>query len=116
LFNLAAGCDAGSASTGKFLKVKIYKNAVLGGPVNFQYTDSSRSLIASDIAATSVSAGPRTQTLKEIIVAANDSVILKLLDENFYISNGDTITVAVQRGGSSDVDNALISVSWFEDQ
>ena len=116
LFNLAAGCDAGSSSAGKFLKVKIYKNAVLGGPANFQHIDSSRSLVACDTAATSVSVGPRTQTLKEIIVAANDSVILKLLDENFYISNGETITVAVQRGGSSDVDNALISLGWFEDQ
>jgi len=116
LFNLAVGCDPGNSATGKFLKVKIYKNAVLAGPINFQYVDSSRSLVACDTTATSISAGPRTQTLKEIVVAANDSVILKLSDENFYISNGETITVAVQRGGSSDVDNALISLGWFEDQ
>jgi hypothetical protein len=54
--------------------------------------------------------------LKSFIVGANDSVTLSLKEENFFAFSGDVITVAVQRGGSSDVDAALISVSWFEDQ
>lgn len=116
VFNISVGNDAGSAAAGKILKVFIYKNATLGGPANFQYNDSTRSLVAIDTAATSVSTNARTQLLKSFIVAANDSVTLKLNDENFFASSGDVLTIAAQRGGSSNIDNALVSVSWFEDQ
>lgn len=116
VFNISVGNDAGSSSSGKILKVFVYKNAVLGGPVNYQYNDSTRSIVAIDTASTSISTDVRTQLLKTFIVAANDSVTLKLDDENFFASTGDVITIAAQRGGSSNVDNALVSVSWFEDQ
>lgn len=116
VFNISLGNDAGSASGGKILKVYVYKNAVLGGPVNFQHIDSERSLVASDTAATSITVGAQTQLLKTIVVAANNSITLRLSDENFFATSGDTITFAVQRGGSSNVDTAIISVGWFEDQ
>lgn len=116
VFNISVGNDAGSSSAGKILKVFVYKNAVLGGPVNYQYNDSTRSIVAIDTAATSISSDTRTQLLKTFIVAANDSVTLKLDQENFFASTGDVLTIAVQRGGSSNVDNAIMSISWFEDQ
>ena len=116
IFNISVGNDAGASSTGKILKVFVYKNATLGGPVNFQHNDVNRSLVAIDTAATSISSNANTQLLKSFIVGANDSVTLSLKEENFFAFSGDVITVAVQRGGSSDVDAALISVSWFEDQ
>jgi len=72
--------------------------------------------VAIDTAPASVTAGARTQLLKSFIVAANDSATLKLNEENFFASSGGTITVAVQRGGNSDVDAALVGTSWFEDQ
>lgn len=115
IFNLSVGCDAGSSASNKILKVLVYKNAALGGPVNFQPVDT-RSFTAVDTAATSVTVSPNTQLLKSFIVAANSSVVLKLEDENFYVANGETITFAVQRGASTDIDNALITVGWFEDQ
>lgn len=115
LFNVSVGCDAGSSAGNKILKVFIYKNGVIGGPVNFQPVDS-RSLVAYDTAATSFTTGANTVLLKSFIVAANSSVILKMEDENFYVANGETISFVVQRGGSSNVDNALITAGWFEDQ
>jgi hypothetical protein len=116
VFNISVGNDAGSSAAGKTLKVFVYKNAVLGGPVNFQYTDANRSITAIDTAATTITTNDKTVALKSFIIASNDSVTLKLNEENFFASSGDTVTVAVQRGGSSDIDNALIGISWFEDQ
>ena len=116
LFNLSLGCNAGSSSSGKILKFIIYKNASLGGAVNFQNIDSTRSIVASDSAATTVSTAANTQALKEIIVGANSSVTLSVESENFYLSNGDTLTIAAVRAGNTDVEAALVSVGWFEDQ
>jgi hypothetical protein len=76
----------------------------------------NRSFVAIDTAATTLTTNANTQLLKSFIVAANDSVTLSLKDENFFAFSGDTITIAIQRGGSSDVDAALISVSWLEDK
>jgi hypothetical protein len=73
-------------------------------------------LVAIDTAATTLTTNANTQLLKSFIVAANDSVTLSLKDENFFAFSGDTVTIAVQWGGSSDVDAALISVSWLEDK
>lgn len=115
IFNVSVGCDAGSAASNKILKVFVYRNVTLGGPVNFQPIDV-RSFTAFDTAATSFATNGNSQQLKSFIVAANNSVTLKLDDENFYLANGDTLTFVVQRGGSSDVDNALLGVGWFEDQ
>lgn len=116
IFNISIGNDAGSSSSGKILKIYVYKNAVIGGPVNYQYNDSERSIVATDTAGTSITTSAQTQLLKTLVIAANNSITLSLKDENFFASNGDTITIAAQRGGSSNIDNAIVSVSWFEDQ
>lgn len=115
-FNISVANDAGNSSTGKLLKVFIYKNIGLGGPVNFQHADSTRSMASYDTAATSVSSiAGRTQLVKALIVAANDSVTLKLQDENFFVGSGDTLTITGQRV-SNDLDNAAVTISWFENQ
>lgn len=116
VFNLSVGNDTGNSSTGKILKLFIYKNASLGGPVNFQNIDSNKSIVAADTSATTISNNERTQLIKSLIVAANESVNLKLSDENFFTVSGETLTIAAERGGSSDIDTVLVSVSWFEDQ
>lgn len=115
LFNISVANDAGSSSSGKLLKFYFYKNAVLGGPVNFQLVDSSRSIAATDTAATSVTTNGNTQLIKTLIVAANSSEALKIDDENFFIGPGESVTIAVERV-SNTVDTAAISISWFEDQ
>jgi hypothetical protein len=115
IFNLSLGCDAGSAASNKFLRYYIYKNPALGGPVNFAKVDSNRSVISYDTAATSITLN-NGQLLKSIIVAANSSETLSLENENFYISSGEIITIAAERAGSTTVDSAFVTVSWFEDQ
>lgn len=115
IFNLSLGCDAGSAAANKFLRYYIYKNAALGGPVNFAKVDSERSVISYDTAATSVTLN-NGQLLKSVIVAANSSETLSLENENFYISSGETVTIAAERAGGTNVDAAFVTVSWFEDQ
>lgn len=115
-FNISLGNDTGNSSNGKLLKIQIYKNATLTGPVNFQKADPTRSIASTDTSATGMSVTENTQLLKTIIVAANDSIVMKLEDENFFIVNGDTLTIAAQRVGSSDIDTAAVSISWFEDQ
>jgi hypothetical protein len=115
-FNISVGNDTGNSSNGKLLRINIYKNVGLTGPVNFQNLDSTRSIASVDTAATGLSTTANQQLLKSIIVAANDSLVLKLEDENFFIVNGDTLTIAAQRAGGQNIDTAVASVSWFEDQ
>lgn len=116
IFNISVGNDAGASSSGKILKILIYKNVTLGGNVNFQYNDATRSMVAIDTSATSLTTTSKSQLLKTLIVAANNSITLKLTDENFFAFSGDTITIAAQRASGQDVDAAVVSVSWFEDQ
>lgn len=115
-FNISLGNDTGNSSNGKLLKIQMYKNVGLTGPVNFQKADATRSIASVDTSATGISVSPHSQLLKTIIVAANDSIVIKLEDENFFIINGDTLTITAQRVGSSDIDTAAVSMSWFEDQ
>lgn len=115
-FNISTANDAGNSSAGKLLKIFVYKNIGLGGPVNFQSVDTMRSMAAYDSAATSITNIPdRTQLIKSFIVAANQSLVLKIEDENFFIVSGDTMTITGQRV-SNDVDTAAVSISWFENQ
>ena len=115
-FNISLGNDTGNSSNGKLLRIQIYKNIDLTGPVNFEKVDQTRSIASVDTAAAGLSKNANTQLLKSIIVAANDSIVMKLEDENFFIVNGDTLTIAAQRVGNADIDTAAASVSWFEDQ
>lgn len=115
-FNISLGNDTGNSSSGKLLRVQVYKNVGLTGPVNFQNFDAARSIAAIDTAATGIAITSSSQLLKTIIVAANSSVLLKLEDENFFLANGDVITLTGQRVGNSDIDTAAASISWFEDQ
>jgi hypothetical protein len=115
-FNLSVANDSGSSAAGKLLKIFIYKNMGLGGPVNFQHVDSTRSIASYDTAATSISSiSGKTQLLKSLIIAANESLTLKLQDENFFVATGETLTFTAQRV-SNDLDNAAVSVSWYENQ
>lgn len=114
LFNISIGGDTGSNSSTTLLKIFIYKNAVLGGPVNFQHVDSTRSTAAVDTAATSISSNDRTQLVKSFIIGANQSITLKIEDENFFVAGGETITIAAQTNKLTT--DASFSVSWFEDQ
>jgi hypothetical protein len=114
-FNLTVGSDTGNASSTTLLTVYIYKNADLGGPVSFIDVDSNRSICSYDTTATSVSTTSRTQLLKSLVLAANDSAILDLANEDFYLCNGETLTVAAKcnKNNTSDV---IASISWYEDQ
>lgn len=112
---MSLSCDAGSSAGNKILKILVYKNALLGGPVNFTSTDS-RSFVSVDASATSFSTNGLTQLMKTILVAANSSVTIQLEDLGFFLTSGETLTIVAQRGASSDVDAALVSVGWFEDQ
>lgn len=113
-FSLTVGNTAGNSATNKILKVFVYKNSGLGGPVNFQYVDSTRSIASVDTSATSLSTNAKTQLMLSSIISANDAVTFNIDAE--YVANGDSLTVAVQRGGSADVEQALVSIGWFEDQ
>lgn len=114
-FNLSAANDSGASASGKILKVFVYKNIGLGGPVNFTHVDSTKSMVAYDTSATSIITGGRTQLLKSIIISANGSQTLKLEDENMFLTAGETLTITAQRV-TSDLDAAAVSISWFEDQ
>lgn len=114
VFNVSVANDSGSSSAGKLLKIYFYKNASLGGPVNFQHVDSNKSIAAIDTAATSITVNG-AQLIKTIIIAANGSEILKVEDENFFLNVGEILTIAAERV-SNTIDNASVSVSWFEDQ
>ncbi len=113
-FNLSVGSDTGNASSTTLLRVLVYKNAILTGPVNFQHVNSTVSIAAIDAAATGLTVGTNTQLVKTFVVAANQAIILSLSGENFFISNGETLTVACQT--NKNVSDAIVSLSWFEDQ
>jgi hypothetical protein len=114
LFNLSIGTDTGNATSTILTEVFIYKNAVLGGPVNFQHVDSNKSIAAVDLASTSISVGPKTQLLKNFIVGANEAIILTVQNENFFLTSGETLTLAART--NKNTSDATFSMSWFEDQ
>lgn len=114
IFNLSIGTDTGSASSTTLVEILVYKNAILGGPVNWQHVDAAKSIAAVDLAATSFSIGPRTQLLKNFIVGANTATILTLAEENFFLTNGETLTIVAKT--NKNTSDATFSVSWFEDQ
>ena len=115
-FNISIGSDTESSSSGKLLKVQIYKYLTLGGPTNFQWVDEQKSIAAIDVGSTSISSNGRSQLLKSIIVASNDSIVLKIEDENFFIAPGETLTITGQRVGNQNIGIAAACISWFEDQ
>ena len=87
------------------------------GPTDFVHIDSDKSIASYDISSTGfISNSSKAQLLKSMFVAANNSVILKLEDENFFISNGDILTITAKSLSNSNIDIAAVSVSWFEDQ
>ena len=113
-FNIAVGTDTGSAASTILTEIFVYKNAVLGGPVNFQHVDASKSVAAADLASTSITVGPRTQLVKSFIVGANTSIILDIDRENFFLTSGETLTIAARTNRLNT--DATFSISWFEDQ
>ena len=116
-FNISIGSDTGNSSSGKLMRVQIWKNLGLTGPTDFVHIDSDKSIASYDISSTGfTSNSSRAQLLKSMFVAANNSVILKLEDENFFISNGDILTITAKSMSNSNIDIAAVSVSWFEDQ
>jgi len=114
VFNLSVGTDTGSASSTTLVEIFIYKNAILGGPVNWQHVDAAKSIAAVDLAATSFSIGAKTQLIKNFIVAANSATILSLQGENFFLTSGETLTVVAKTNKLTS--DATFSLSWFEDQ
>ena len=114
-FNLTVGSDTGSASSTTLLSVYVYKNANLGGPVNFTEVDSNRSICSYDTSATSITVTSRTQLIKSMVVAANESAVVDLMNDDFYLCSGETLTIAAKcnKNNTSDV---ITSLSWYEDQ
>jgi hypothetical protein len=92
----------------------VYKNAVLGGPVNFQHVDIGKSITAADLEATSISVGPNTQLIKSFIVGSNEATILYIQTENFFLTSGEILTIAAKT--NKNTSDATFSISWFEDQ
>jgi len=63
------------------------------------------------------STGPfGTALVSNMTPAAQGSFVYGSIPNNTGSPSGDTLTIAAQRGGSSDVDAALASIAWFEDQ
>lgn len=114
VFNISVGDDAGNAANTRLVIVNVYKNAVIGGPVNFQSVDP-RSIASVDTSATTITTNSATQLLKTYVVPANSSIILNLAAENFFVANGESITIGL-RTYSNTVDTVATSISWFEDQ
>lgn len=113
-FNISIGHDTGSAASIALLQVFVYQNAGLQGRVNYQYVDQNNSFAAADYEATGSIINPNTSLRKNFIVGPNDSLTINLKDENFALSNGETLTIAAKTTkGTSDV---ACSLSWFEDQ
>lgn len=113
-FNLTIGSDTGNASSTVLVTVYVYKNVDLGGPVNFTYVDSTRSICSYDTSATSLTVTARSRLLKTVVIAANRAEIMNLIAEDFFLCSGETLTVAAKcNKNSSDV---IASLSWYEDQ
>lgn len=116
VFDITLGCNGGSSATNKFLRVNVYKNMGLGGPVNFKKMDSTRSIASLDNEATSIIPSGKTQLIKSTVVAANSSMVINMSEESFSVREGDSVTVTAVRAGSSNVDDAFVTIGWFEDQ
>ena len=114
-YNISVGTDFGNASGNNIVIVYVYKNAALTGPVNFQYVDRYQSITAADYSATGLTVGPKTQLYKSFAVPANDAVTLNLSSDEFFLTHGNTLTIAARATGGT-VEYLSTNLSWHEDQ
>lgn len=106
------GCVIGGSATRSGV-VRLYKNATLSGPVNFQKADSQRSIVSIDRDATGFSLNSKTEFIYAVPVTNGSTVFIDLQEEGIKANGGESITVTVSATDAAAFD---VTMNWYEDQ
>lgn len=106
LFELVAGANTGT----KNVKIRLVRNATLGGTPSFSDIDTINSIMEIDTSGTTVTGGTR---LYPLFLSKDDGDARNLLPFKLYVNPGDTYTVSAESDGvaPSAVDASLL---WKE--
>lgn len=102
-------CSIEASSPNNLGKVRLVKNATLGGTPLYVDINTSDSIVDIDVAGTTVTGGKELTTFP--LAGKNDRTFLDLSSFNFLQQAGDTITVA---GSSASAATINASLLWKE--
>ena len=100
---LSINCTGGNTAT-----VRLVVNATLGGTPAFVNISPTTSVMAADIAGTTVTGGSRKLTT---VVNSPGDAQLSIIDQDLEIGPGDTLTVSGASTGNSTV---TVGITWNE--
>ena len=106
---------ASNESTAKTLTVSLYKDARIGGAVNFKYTDSNNSAVSYAL----LTAGTNTVDVTGKIpfltfaIGPNSAQTINIGEEELVFNVGEIIIITVHTTGAV---TGEIGVNWFEQQ
>jgi hypothetical protein len=106
---------ASNESTAKTLTVSLYKDAKIGGSVNFKYTDSNNSAVCYAL----LTAGTNTVDLTgktpflTFNIGANNAQTINIGEEELVFNVGEIVVITIHTSGPV---SGEIGVNWFEQQ
>ncbi|SDN53406.1 hypothetical protein [Bacillus sp. OK048] len=100
---LSINCSGGNTAT-----VRLVVNATLGGTPTYINISPTTSVVAADIAGTTVTGGSRKMTT---VVNSPGDAQISIIDQDLEIGPGDTLTVS---GASSANTTVTVGITWNE--
>lgn len=107
LENITASIEAGAANN--LAKIRIVRNATLGGFPSYNDISTSDSVVDFDVAGTTVTGGK--ELFSTPLAGKNDKAIIPLSDYEFILAPGETVTVAGSSANSATINASLL---WKE--
>jgi len=92
----------------KNVEIQVYLNPTVGGTPSFTDIDTTNSVMAYDVAGTTISGG---RVLGSFYLAKNDSLFIPLNEYNWLLAPGNELVFAAVSSASSDVS---VSIGWKE--
>ena len=105
--NIGASIEAANANN--LGKVRLVRNATLGGAPSFTDINTANSLVDFDVAGTTVTGGKELITIA--LAGKNDRENLDVSPYEFILGPGETITLAGSSAGSATIDTSIL---WKE--
>jgi hypothetical protein len=106
---------ASNESTSKTLTVSLYKDAKIGGNVNFKYTDSNNSAVSYALLTVGTNTVDVTGKIPFLTfnIGANSAQTINIGEEELVFNVGEIVVITVHTSGQV---SGEIGVNWFEQQ
>ena len=107
---------ASNEANNQTLTVSLYVGAEIGGDVNYEYIDETRSIVSVATlapASNSIDNLSDIEPLYQFVVGGNSAVGIPVEDLNFVFGQGHPMLIAVATSGQI---SGQVSINWFEQQ